>query len=66
MVDGVTGTVLRRPTRVDDAVRAIAGLLRDEDLRNRMAVESRRRAEASFDYDVLAPRLAAALSDVGG
>jgi phosphatidylinositol alpha-1,6-mannosyltransferase len=66
VVDGVTGYVLRRPTQVAAAARAISHLVRDDDLRSRMAVASRRRAEASFDYDVLAPRLAAALSGVGG
>ncbi len=35
-------------------------------LRERMGRASRRRAEASFDYDKLAPRLAAALADVEG
>ena len=31
-----------------------------------MGTASRRRAEASFDYDKLAPRLAASLADVAG
>ncbi len=66
VVDGETGIVVRRPTRVDGVARAIGRLLRDDGLRSRMALASRKRAEASFDYDVLAPRLAAALSGVGG
>jgi phosphatidyl-myo-inositol dimannoside synthase len=66
VVDGVTGLVLRRPTQVDGAARAISRLVRDDELRSSMALASRRRAAASFDYDVLAPRLAAALSGVGG
>jgi phosphatidyl-myo-inositol dimannoside synthase len=66
VVDGVTGLVVRRPTHVEGAARAISRLVRDDRLRSDMAAASRRRAEASFDYDVLAPRLAVALSDVGG
>ncbi|MGA8726312.1 MAG: glycosyltransferase family 4 protein [Acidimicrobiales bacterium] len=66
VVDEVTGIVLRRPTRVDAVARAISRLVRDDELRSRMSVASRARAEGSFDYDVLAPRLAAALSGVGG
>jgi phosphatidyl-myo-inositol dimannoside synthase len=66
VVDEVTGVVLRRPTRVDAVARAISRLVRDGELRSRMSVASRARAEGSFDYDVLAPRLAAALSGVGG
>jgi phosphatidyl-myo-inositol dimannoside synthase len=66
VVDEGTGVVLRRPTRVDAAARAISRLLRDDELRSAMSVASRARAEGSFDYDVLAPRLAAALSGVGG
>jgi phosphatidyl-myo-inositol dimannoside synthase len=66
VVDGETGFVVRRPTQVDGAARAILRLLRDDELRARMAQAARDRAAASFDYDVLAPRLAAALSGVGG
>jgi phosphatidylinositol alpha-1,6-mannosyltransferase len=64
VVDGVTGRVVRRPTDVAAVAQAIGGLLDDPGLRARMGHESRRRAEASFDYDLLAPRLAAALADV--
>jgi glycosyltransferase involved in cell wall biosynthesis len=46
--------------------RAIAGLLVDPDRRAAMGEAGRRRAEASFDYDVLAPRLAKSLGDGGG
>ena len=64
--DGVTGVVVRRPTEVSDVARAIAGLLADPARRSAMGVAARRRAEASFDYDLLAPRLAQSLGDGGG
>ncbi len=64
--DGITGTVVRRPTDAGATARAIGGLLDDEDLRRQMGRASRQRAEASFDYDKLAPRLAASLADVEG
>ena len=63
---GETGLVVRRPTDVGTAARAIGRLLSDEGLRRQMGTASRRRAEASFDYDKLAPRLAASLADVAG
>ncbi len=65
VVDGVTGLVVRRPTQVDAVAAAISRLVCDGELRSRMARASRDRAEASFDYDLLAPRLAAALAGVG-
>jgi phosphatidylinositol alpha-1,6-mannosyltransferase len=64
--DEVTGVVLRRPTDVGAAARAIGRLLADAELRRRLGAASRSRAEASFDYDKLAPRLAASLADVEG
>jgi phosphatidylinositol alpha-1,6-mannosyltransferase len=64
--DGVTGVVVRRPTEASDVARAIAGLLADPERRSAMGVAGRRRAEASFDYDLLAPRLAQSLGDGGG
>ncbi len=66
VVDGETGVVVRRPTDVASVVRSIERLLCDTGLRATMGAAARRRAEASFDYDLLAPRLAAALSGVGG
>jgi len=63
---GITGTVVRRSTDAGAAARAIGDLLADPDLRATMGEASRKRAEASFDYDKLAPRLAASLADVGG
>ena len=64
--DGTTGLVVRRPTDVGSATRSIARLLSDPVLRSEMGAASRRRAEASFDYDRLAPRLAASLADMEG
>jgi phosphatidylinositol alpha-1,6-mannosyltransferase len=66
VADGETGFLVRRPTNVGEATRAIGRLLGDEELRSTMGAASRRRAEASFDYDKLAPRLAASLADVAG
>jgi phosphatidylinositol alpha-1,6-mannosyltransferase len=63
---GTTGTVVRRSTDAGAAARAIGELLAQPELRERMGRASRQRAEASFDYDKLAPRLAAALADVEG
>jgi phosphatidylinositol alpha-1,6-mannosyltransferase len=61
-----TGLVVRRPTDVGAAARSIARLLEDRELRSKMGTAARQRAEASFDYDRLAPRLASALADMGG
>jgi phosphatidylinositol alpha-1,6-mannosyltransferase len=66
VVDGETGLVVRRPTDVGAVVRAIGRLLDDPALGRRMAISSRLRAEASFDYDKLAPRLAASLARMAG
>lgn len=64
--DGVTGVVVRQPNRPTEVARAIAGLLSDPDRRAAMGEAARLRAEASFDYDLLAPRLARSLGDGGG
>ena len=61
--DGVTGVLVRRPTEAGDVARAIGGLLDDPGRARAMGARARARAEASFDYDLLAPRLAAALGD---
>ena len=66
VIDGLTGFVVRRPTDVATVVRSIGRLLDDAELRQRMGTESRRRAEESFDYDHLAPRLAGALANMEG
>jgi phosphatidylinositol alpha-1,6-mannosyltransferase len=63
--DGETGIVIKRPdheqSAVADAVAAFTRLLADPDLRRKMSIASRQRAEAEFSYDVLAARLGAAL-----
>ena len=64
--DGVTGVLVRRPTEAGDVARAIAGLLDDPVALAAMGRAARSRAEASFDYDLLAPRLSASLGDVNG
>ncbi len=64
--DGRTGLVVRRPADVGAAARAIGRLLGDRSLRSEMGDAARQRAEASFDYDRLAPRLAASLADMEG
>lgn len=61
VVDDVTGKVVKRPGDVGDVVVALREMLGDQDRRRQMAVESRRRAVAEFDYDVLAKRLGAVL-----
>jgi phosphatidylinositol alpha-1,6-mannosyltransferase len=66
VVDGETGLVVHRPGDIGEVAMAIRRLLDDDALRHRLGTASRRRAEASFDYDHLAPRLAAALADVEG
>jgi phosphatidyl-myo-inositol dimannoside synthase len=66
VADGVTGVLVKRPTEAGDVARAIGDLLADPDRRARMGLAARRRAEASFDYDLLAPRLARSLGDGGG
>ena len=66
VADGETGLVVRRPTDVGTVARSIGRLLGDPALRDAMGTASRQRAEASFDYDKLAPRLAASLADVAG
>lgn len=60
---GETGLVVDEPTDVDAVADALERLLTDEDLRHRMAEQGRARAIAEFDYDRLAPRLAAAIEE---
>ena len=62
--DGVTGVVVRRPTEAGRVARAIAELLDDPTRRAAMGRAALLRARASFDYDVLAPRLGASLGDI--
>jgi len=68
VADGETGIVIDRPdaeTAADDTAAAFTRLLDDGDLRRRMAIASRTRAETEFSYDVLAARLGEALG-LGG
>jgi phosphatidylinositol alpha-1,6-mannosyltransferase len=62
--DGLTGLVVERPGDPGVLEQALRTLLADPDLRRRMGHEARKRAEASFDYARLAPRLATALARV--
>jgi phosphatidylinositol alpha-1,6-mannosyltransferase len=66
VVDGSTGLVVGNPRDPAEVTAALRSLLADESLRRRMGAEARARVEACFDYATLAPRLAEALSQVGG
>ena len=59
--DGETGFVVDRPDDEHAVANAIERLLDDPELRSRMALASRRRAEREFSYDVLSNRLARVL-----
>ena len=59
--DGLTGTVVDRPSSVDDVTAALATLLDDDERRRTFGVAARERAIDSFAYDVLADRLWSAL-----
>jgi len=61
VVDGETGFVVRDPRNVGSVAERLHLLLGDSARRNSMAVASRARAVAEFDYGVLVSRLAAAL-----
>ena len=52
-----TGLVVENPTRVDDVISALRGLLVDKPKRLQMGQASRLRAESLFDYDKLALNL---------
>lgn len=62
VVDGETGLVVD-PTDVDAVASALERLLSDVELRDRMGAAGRTRAVEQFDYDRLAPQLAAAIED---
>jgi phosphatidylinositol alpha-1,6-mannosyltransferase len=62
--DGVTGLVVDEPHEPLAVARALRELLGDEAARTAMGTAARARAEASFDYDVLARRLAGGLDQV--
>jgi phosphatidylinositol alpha-1,6-mannosyltransferase len=66
VVDGSTGLVVPNPRDPTEVAAALGTLLADESLRRRMGDDARARVEACFDYATLAPRLAEALSQVGG
>jgi phosphatidylinositol alpha-1,6-mannosyltransferase len=63
VLDGSTGLVVRRPDDPVPVAGALATLLDDPGLRERMGAAARRRSEESFSYDVLAGRLARALDE---
>lgn len=62
VVDGETGIVVRRPGDDGAVAVALARLLDDGAARSAMGAAARRRAESELSYDVLASRLAEALS----
>jgi phosphatidylinositol alpha-1,6-mannosyltransferase len=64
--DGVTGVVVRRPSRPGDVAEALRRLLADDGRRRAMGLASRDRAALQFSYDALAAKLAAALHEVQG
>jgi phosphatidylinositol alpha-1,6-mannosyltransferase len=66
VADGETGIVVGEPGQWRAVAAAMRTLLSDPGLRRRMGAGARRRVEQSYDYDRLAPRLAAALGDVPG
>jgi phosphatidylinositol alpha-1,6-mannosyltransferase len=61
---GVTGLVVDDPRDVRAVASSLARLLDDDVTRRDMAAAARTRAVSSFDYDVLAARLAVALEAV--
>jgi phosphatidylinositol alpha-1,6-mannosyltransferase len=62
--DGVTGLVVATPDDPAALAGALRALLADPARRRRMGKAARERAQASFDYDVLASRLADTLAQV--
>jgi phosphatidylinositol alpha-1,6-mannosyltransferase len=64
--DGVTGLVVADPDSPGALAEALRHLLADPALRRRMGKAARARALESFDYDVLASRLADTLAQVAG
>jgi phosphatidyl-myo-inositol dimannoside synthase len=66
VVHGETGIVVDEPRDTGRVAAALRRMLTDEALRRRMGKAARQRAEKHFAWDLLAPRLAAALADVEG
>jgi phosphatidyl-myo-inositol dimannoside synthase len=64
--DGVTGLVVDEPGDPGQVAEALRTLLSDPKRRKRMGAAGRTRAEGSFDYDLLASRLASTLEEVAG
>ena len=64
VADGETGIVVRRPEDHVAVAAAFERLLDDPQAARRMGDAARRRAEAEFDYDVLAHRLGVALGAI--
>jgi len=62
VADGTTGLLVARPRDPVAVAATLAALLDDPGRRAAMGEAARRRALAEFDYDVLAARLAAALT----
>ncbi len=59
--DGQTGIVVEDPRDVASVANAISDLLSDDAARKAMGRQARQRAEAEYDYDVLAVRLSKAI-----
>jgi phosphatidylinositol alpha-1,6-mannosyltransferase len=66
VVDGETGVVIDPPDDLSAVARALALLLDDHAMHERMSAAGRRRAVQEFSHDVLVDRLRAALDAVGG
>jgi phosphatidylinositol alpha-1,6-mannosyltransferase len=63
VADGTTGLVVAQPQDPGSVAQALGALLADDARRRAMGVAARQRAEREFAYDVLADRLARALTD---
>jgi phosphatidylinositol alpha-1,6-mannosyltransferase len=66
VIHGETGLVVARPDDPGCVAEALRELLADPDRAKRMGAAGRARVVASFDYDVLASRLAETLEEVTG
>ncbi len=65
VVDGKTGLVVERPGDAAAVANALANLLDDSELRERLGAEARRRAVTEFDHDKLARMLHETLVSMG-
>ena len=66
VIDGTTGLVVASPEDPGAVATALRTFLADPDRGRRMGQAARERAVASFDYGVLASRLASTLAEVAG